>query len=101
EEEVNELTAYLRTQGAPEYRDIILRDDDEDGAEVVDQQLDARYDEAVAIVAQTQRCSTSWLQRKMTIGYNRAAKIVESMEANGVVGPANGAKDREIFVHDQ
>ncbi len=51
------------------------------------------------IVAETQRCSTSWLQRKMTVGYNRAAKIVEMMEKRGMVGPPNGAKDREILVH--
>ena len=45
----------------------------------------------------TGRCSTSWLQRKLTIGYNRAAKIVEAMERRGYVGPPNGSKDREIF----
>ena len=49
------------------------------------------------IVAETQRCSTSWLQRKMTIGYNRAAKIVEMMERRGLVGPPNGARDREVL----
>ncbi len=102
EEEVSGLTDYLRAQGAPEYNDMILKaaddEQDEDGA---DEPSDARYDEAVSIVAETQRCSTSWLQRKMTIGYNRAAKIVEMMEKRGVVGPPNGAKDREVFVHPQ
>jgi S-DNA-T family DNA segregation ATPase FtsK/SpoIIIE len=43
-------------------------------------------------------CSTSWLQRKMTVGYNRAAKIVEAMERRGMVGPPNGAKDREVLL---
>ncbi|HKY38519.1 MAG TPA: DNA translocase FtsK 4TM domain-containing protein [Polyangiaceae bacterium] len=102
EEEVSALTDYLRAQGAPEYNDAILKaaeeEQDEDGG---DEPLDSRYDEAVRIVAETQRCSTSWLQRKMTIGYNRAAKIVEMMEKRGVVGPPNGAKDREVFVHPQ
>jgi S-DNA-T family DNA segregation ATPase FtsK/SpoIIIE len=102
EEEVNGLTDYLRAQGAPEYNDAILKaaedEQEEDGAE---EPSDARYDEAVRIVAETQRCSTSWLQRKMTVGYNRAAKIVEMMEKRGVVGPPNGAKDREVFVHPQ
>jgi S-DNA-T family DNA segregation ATPase FtsK/SpoIIIE len=102
EEEVNGLTDYLRAQGTPEYNDAILKaaddEQDEDGG---DEPLDARYDEAVRIVAETQRCSTSWLQRKLTIGYNRAAKIVEMMEKRGVVGPPNGAKDREVFVHPQ
>jgi S-DNA-T family DNA segregation ATPase FtsK/SpoIIIE len=99
EEEVNALTDYLRKQGTPVYHDDILKGgDDEEGAEANAEELDPRFDEAVRIVAETQRCSTSWLQRKMTIGYNRAAKIVESMEVRGIVGPANGAKDREIFV---
>ena len=102
EEEVSLLTDYLRAQGAPEYNEAILKagedEQDENGAE---EPSDARYDEAVRIVAETQRCSTSWLQRKMTIGYNRAAKIVEMMEKRGVVGPPNGAKDREVFVHPQ
>lgn len=102
EEEVNALTDYLRAQGTPEYNEAILKaaedEAEEDGG---DEPLDARYDEAVRIVAETQRCSTSWLQRKMTIGYNRAAKIVEMMEKRGVVGPPNGAKDREVYVHPQ
>jgi S-DNA-T family DNA segregation ATPase FtsK/SpoIIIE len=100
EEEVSLLTDYLRAQGAPEYNDAILKAaEDEQGEEGAEEASDARYDEAVRIVAETQRCSTSWLQRKMTIGYNRAAKIVEMMEKRGVVGPPNGAKDREVFVH--
>ena len=56
------------------------------------------YDEAVRIVADTRRCSTSWLQRKLELGYNRAARIVEAMEKRGLVGPANGAKDREVLI---
>ena len=99
EEEVTRLTDYLRTQGAPEYHEAILAaspEDDEDGNE--EQELDARFDEAVRIVQETQRCSTSWLQRKMTIGYNRAAKIVETMERRGLVGPPNGARDREVLM---
>jgi DNA translocase FtsK/SpoIIIE-like protein len=102
EEEVNGLTDYLRAQGTPEYNDAILKAAEDEEAEAGgDEPLDARYDEAVRIVAETQRCSTSWLQRKMTVGYNRAAKIVEMMEKRGVVGPPNGAKDREVYVHPQ
>ena len=59
---------------------------------------DSRYEEAVQLVRETRRCSTSWLQRKLTIGYNRAAKIVEMMEKRGLVGPANGAREREVLV---
>ncbi|MBN2193667.1 MAG: DNA translocase FtsK [Polyangiaceae bacterium] len=102
EEEVAALTDFLRSQGTPQYHDAILRVADEDDAADGPADLtDARYDEAVQVVAETQRCSTSWLQRKMGIGYNRAAKIVETMERQGVVGPANGVKDREVFVAPQ
>ncbi len=97
EEEVERVTSFLRQQGDPEYDESILqpREDDGDGE---DAEQDAKYDEAVQVVAETQRCSTSWLQRKLGIGYNRAAKIVEMMEKRGLVGPAQGAKDREILV---
>jgi S-DNA-T family DNA segregation ATPase FtsK/SpoIIIE len=99
EDEVSRLTDYLRAQGAPEYHDAILRAPEEDEEESgVQEPLDPRFDEAVRIVAETQRCSTSWLQRKMTIGYNRAAKIVEMMEKQQMVGPPNGARDREVFL---
>jgi DNA segregation ATPase FtsK/SpoIIIE-like protein len=99
EEEVTRLTDHLRKQGAPEYHQAILEVADEEGSSAdSDSELDARYDEAVRIVADTQRCSTSWLQRKMTIGYNRAAKIVETMEKRGLVGPPNGSRDREVLI---
>jgi S-DNA-T family DNA segregation ATPase FtsK/SpoIIIE len=99
EEEVSAITDHLRKQGTPVYHDDILRadDDDEEGSRE-DEPLDPRFDEAVRIVAETQRCSTSWLQRKLGIGYNRAAKIVEMMEHQGMVGPPNGSKEREICI---
>ena len=98
EEEVGRLTDFLRTQGTPQYNDAILEADRESSNGDSDDDLDPRFDEAARIVAETQRCSTSWLQRKMTIGYNRAAKIVEAMEKRGMVGPPNGARDREVFL---
>jgi S-DNA-T family DNA segregation ATPase FtsK/SpoIIIE len=102
EEEVNGLTDYLRAQGTPQYHDAILVETAEDGEEGVEEEpVDPRFDEAVRIVGDTQRCSTSWLQRKMTIGYNRAAKIVEMMEKRGIVGPPNGARDREVLISAQ
>ncbi len=101
EEEVSDITDHLRAQGTPEYHDDILKagDDDDDESSVLDEPLDPRFDEAVRIVGETQRCSTSWIQRKLGIGYNRAAKIVEMMELQGMVGPPNGSKEREIFIH--
>jgi S-DNA-T family DNA segregation ATPase FtsK/SpoIIIE len=99
EEEVEALTTFLRSQGTPTYHDAILqRSDDDDEAPAEEEAADPRFDEAVRIVAETRRCSTSWLQRKMTIGYNRAAKIVEMMEKLGMVGAPNGARDREVLI---
>jgi S-DNA-T family DNA segregation ATPase FtsK/SpoIIIE len=100
EEEVQRVTSFLRTQGEPVYDEDILKPrEDEDGpSDSVDAEEDALYDEAVRLVAETRRCSTSWLQRKLGLGYNRAARIVETMEHRGLVGPASGAKDREVFV---
>ncbi|HSY22801.1 MAG TPA: DNA translocase FtsK, partial [Polyangiaceae bacterium] len=100
EEEVNAVTDFLRAQGEPVYDDNILkpRDDDEAALEEADAEQDPVYDDAVRVVAETRRCSTSWLQRKLGLGYNRAARIVEMMERRGLVGPANGAKDREVLV---
>jgi S-DNA-T family DNA segregation ATPase FtsK/SpoIIIE len=100
EEEVSAITDHLRKQGSPVYHDDILRggDEDEEGKGSADEPIDPRFDEAVRIVAETRRCSTSWLQRKLGIGYNRAAKIVEMMEHQGMVGPPNGSKEREICI---
>lgn len=100
EEEVQEVTDFLRAQGEPVYDENILKPRDEDGAaeDADDGEADPMYDEAVRIVAETRRCSTSWLQRKLSLGYNRAARIVETMERRGLVGPANGSKDREVLI---
>jgi S-DNA-T family DNA segregation ATPase FtsK/SpoIIIE len=100
EEEVQRVTDCLRLQGEPVYDDNILkpRDDDEAQADEADAEQDPLYDEAVRLVAETRRCSTSWLQRKLGLGYNRAARIVEMMERRGLVGAAHGAKDRDVLV---
>jgi S-DNA-T family DNA segregation ATPase FtsK/SpoIIIE len=103
EEEVQLVTDFLRTQGTPVYDENILKPRDEDGEAAPDDEgeQDAMYDQAVQLVADTRRCSTSWLQRKLALGYNRAARIVETMERRGLVGPANGAKDREVLIQPQ
>ncbi len=100
EEEVQAVTDFLRAQGEPVYDENILkpRDDEASEAEDDDGETDPMYDDAVRIVAETRRCSTSWLQRKLGLGYNRAARIVETMERRGLVGPANGSKDREVLI---
>lgn len=102
EEEVQAITDHLRTQGEPVYDENILKPRDEDGDDERDQdaddETDSMYTEAVRLVLETRRCSTSWLQRKLGLGYNRAARIVECMERRGVVGPPNGSKDRDILL---
>ncbi|HEY1956422.1 MAG TPA: DNA translocase FtsK 4TM domain-containing protein [Polyangiaceae bacterium] len=100
EEEVQQVTDFLRTQGEPVYDENILKPRDDDAGSSDDEEMDkdSMYDEAVRIVADTRRCSTSWLQRKLGLGYNRAARIVEMMERQGIVGPSNGAKDREVLI---
>jgi S-DNA-T family DNA segregation ATPase FtsK/SpoIIIE len=94
EDEVTALCDFLRTQGKPVYDESILRPrDEEDGG--VDslpggKSDDPLYDRSVAIVAQAGYCSISHLQRQLGVGYNKAAKLVERMEKDGVVGPASG-----------
>ncbi|MCK6526701.1 DNA translocase FtsK 4TM domain-containing protein [Myxococcota bacterium] len=99
DDEVKRVVTHLKAQAEPQYLDSILEakdasEDDGDEAE----ELDEYYDQAVAVVAETRAASTSMLQRRLKIGYNRAARIIERMEKEGVVGPADGAKPREVFV---
>ncbi len=102
EDEVQRVTDYLRTQGEPEYDESIVRsrDDDEDSGSTTgnDAESDPLYDAAVRVVAETRRATTSFIQRKLGIGYNRAAKIIETMEQRGVIGPAVGTRPREVLI---
>jgi S-DNA-T family DNA segregation ATPase FtsK/SpoIIIE len=102
--EVEEIVAYLKTQGAPQYLDAITADDDDDGdggGPVGTSNLsdsEDPYDQAVAIVLRDGKASTSYIQRRLGIGYNRAASLIERMEQEGLIGPANHAGKREILV---
>ncbi|MFN2377288.1 MAG: DNA translocase FtsK, partial [Candidatus Binatia bacterium] len=97
--EIKEIVDYLKQQGTPEYRmDLLAGGGDEDGDEDGEELYDELYDRAVALVTQHGQGSTSWLQRKLGIGYNRSARIMEMMEREGVVGPADGAKPRKVLV---
>jgi len=104
EEEVQRVCDYLRSQGEPVFDESILapRDDDPSNQEE-DEALSPKdqeiYDRCVDLVREARKCSTSWLQRKMGLGYNKAARFVDRMERTGVVGPSVGAgKDREVLV---
>jgi DNA segregation ATPase FtsK/SpoIIIE, S-DNA-T family len=96
-EEVEKVVEFLRAQGNPVYDMEILkpREAEEGGMGADDE--DPKYREAVALVLQTRLGSASMLQRRLQVGYNRAAKMIERMEVEGLVGPADGAKPREVF----
>jgi S-DNA-T family DNA segregation ATPase FtsK/SpoIIIE len=99
EHEIRKLTNFLREQGAPEYRMEILDTkppSEEDGASGGADVQDEMYDEAVRIVMETNQASISMIQRRLRIGYNRAARMVEQMERENIVMPADGAKPREV-----
>ncbi|MHA3914674.1 DNA translocase FtsK [Halovulum sp. GXIMD14793] len=110
DEEVEEIVNFLKLQGAPDYVSGVVEGPDSEVESNIDQVLglggntngeDALYDQAVAIVARDRKCSTSYIQRKLAIGYNKAARLVEQMEEQGVVGAANAVGKREILVPEQ
>jgi S-DNA-T family DNA segregation ATPase FtsK/SpoIIIE len=105
--EVEEVVAHLKTQGAPEYLSAITADIDEEGGEgdlgglaLGEEDSADLYDQAVAVVLRDRKASTSYIQRRLQIGYNRAASIIERMEKEGIVGAANHAGKREILIED-
>jgi len=102
--EVEEIVAYLKSQGSPQYLEAVTADeDDEDGGHAPAGTgnlagSDDPYDQAVAIVLRDGKASTSYIQRRLGIGYNRAASLIERMEQEGLISPANHAGKREILV---
>ncbi|MFP4533583.1 MAG: DNA translocase FtsK [Desulfobacterales bacterium] len=100
EEEVSSIIEFLKTQKSPDYNEEVLekQTSEKNGGE--DKDYDERYDEAVALVARTGQASISMIQRHLRIGYNRAARIIEVMEEEGVVGPSDGVKAREVLVRN-
>jgi DNA segregation ATPase FtsK/SpoIIIE, S-DNA-T family len=98
EGEMRRLVEFWQAQGGPTYDRHILRERKE-RTEREDQEHDEKYDEAVAFVARTGQASISLIQRKLRIGYNRAARIIEQMEEEGIVGPSDGVKPREVLIH--
>ena len=108
--EVEEIVNFLKTQGAPDYVEAVTTEDDDGGAGSPDGGGDLPgssgnelYDKAVAVVIRDQKVSTSYIQRRLSIGYNRAASLIERMETEGLISPANHAGKREILVgnHDE
>jgi S-DNA-T family DNA segregation ATPase FtsK/SpoIIIE len=103
DQEVEAVCKHLREQGEPQYLDLITddpSDDDggDDGGSGCGGSGDDLYDQAVAVVTRDRKASTSYVQRRLQIGYNRAASLIERMEKEGVVTPANHAGKREVLV---
>lgn len=98
EEELTRITEFLKEQKPPEYNTTITEEavEEENGSSAEDH--DDRYDDAVALVIRTRQASISMVQRHLRIGYNRAARIIETMEKEGIIGPSDGVKTREVLV---
>ncbi|MEM7734019.1 MAG: FtsK/SpoIIIE domain-containing protein, partial [Pseudomonadota bacterium] len=110
DEEVEEVVNHLKAYGPPEYVNGVQDGPEEDKVSNIDAVLglggntdgeDALYDQAVQIAITDRKCSTSYIQRKLAIGYNKAARLVEQMEDEGVVSAANHVGKREILVPEQ
>ncbi len=107
DEEVEKVVAHLKLQGRPEYLDTVTADEDEEDEEedtavfdkgaIASEDGDDLYEQAIKVVMRDKKCSTSYIQRRLGIGYNRAASLVERMEKDGLVGPANHVGKREII----
>ncbi len=110
DEEVEEIVNHLKQFGEPDYVGGVVEGPSEDKESNIDAVLglggntdgeDALYDTAVQVVIKDRKCSTSYIQRKLAIGYNKAARLVEQMEDEGLVSPANHVGKREILVPEQ
>ncbi|MFD2739700.1 DNA translocase FtsK 4TM domain-containing protein [Sulfitobacter aestuarii] len=110
DEEVEEIVNHLKAFGAPDYVSGVVEGPSEESESNIDAVLglggntdgeDALYDTAVQVVIKDRKCSTSYIQRKLAIGYNKAARLVEQMEEQGLVSPANHVGKREILVPEQ
>ena len=96
--EIKRIVEFLKKQGKPSYDATILQEVKKGKEATGEDEYDEKYDEAVAFVAETGQASISLIQRRFRIGYNRAARIVEKMEEEGVVGASDGVKPREVLV---
>jgi len=102
EREVERVVAFLKKQGEPDYDESILNAYENGDGDALngDADYDEKWDEALALVARTRQASISMLQRHLRVGYNRAARMIEQMEKEGIVGPSDGtSKPREVFIN--
>ncbi len=99
EDEISKVTAFLKSQRPPNYiEEVTVGSSDDEQKEFDEADYDEKYDEAVSLITKTRQASISFVQRRLRIGYNRAARLVEMMEHEGLVGPQIGSKPREVLV---
>jgi S-DNA-T family DNA segregation ATPase FtsK/SpoIIIE len=97
DQEVEAVVAHARSQGEAEYKPELVPEIDDSGSSQDEELLDELFDQAVGIVVEAKQASVSLLQRRMRVGYTRAARLIDQMEAKGVVGPYEGSKPREVL----
>ena len=99
--EVEKVIQFLRSQGIAEYKSEIIEEENQGDGLIRESNIDdPLYDQAVALVAREQKASTSFVQRHLQIGYNRAARIVERMESEGIISKGNHVGKREVLISD-
>jgi S-DNA-T family DNA segregation ATPase FtsK/SpoIIIE len=100
EKETERVIEFLKEQGAARYDESVLEAVEEENGEfngIGEEEYDEKYDDAVALVCETGQASISMVQRRLRVGYNRAARMIETMEKEGIVGPSDGSKPREVL----
>jgi S-DNA-T family DNA segregation ATPase FtsK/SpoIIIE len=98
DEEIESIVDFLKQVGEPDYNYQVLEQENSGGTAFDDEEKDDLFDDAVQIVIDSDKASTSYLQRRMRIGYSRAARLVDMMEDAGIIGPQNGSKPREVLI---
>jgi len=96
--ELGRIIEFLKKQETPEYDQTIVKAPPKETEDSGEKEYDERYDDAVALITKNGQASISMIQRHLRIGYNRAARIIEMMEEEGIVGPSDGAKPRTVLV---
>ena len=98
EKEVRRVVEFWKAQGEPEYETALLLPQETDGESPLEEEVDELYEQAVELVIKTGQASISMLQRRLRVGYNRAARMIERMEREGIVGPSDGVRPRPVLV---
>jgi S-DNA-T family DNA segregation ATPase FtsK/SpoIIIE len=97
DDDVRRVVEFVKEQAKPEYQMEYLEAEEEQEGEAIEEPYDEMYDQAVQLVTESGQASISWVQRRLRVGYNRAARIVERMEREGVVSSAEGGRPREVL----